>query len=330
MSPAARASCAAVSTALLAGLLAGGCVEPCPQRLVGLPDLIRDYNVNADAVPRLWARAKLSVTMAYENGTEFTWQSGAPTCLLLLAKGPGRLGPHDFALIGRETAAVELFRLGSSGQEGLYYFWYHFGNRGGAWYGRHELAGAPGIRDMPIDPMQLLSVLAVCPLPEDGTQLPAVAVSMNKQPGDYAYVVTYIDRQPVTGRILFRREVFFRWSDTAPPRPYRVNILDTAGRRVMTANLKDYRPIALADVDGPTRAPPIMPADIEIVANPFPGVAASVKRIHLVLSGMTTADKWDREQCRFWERLPGGIEPVAVDRDISSGRTTQPATRAGK
>jgi hypothetical protein len=313
MSPRAAARLAAVG--LLAA--AAGCEPPCPKKLVTLETLVREHNTNADALPRLWARAKLAVTLVHPDGWRFTWGSTAdralPNGLLLLAKGEDKLGPHDFVLIGRETLAVELFRLGSSTEEGKYYFWYRFGQRGGAWFGRHEFAGAPGVKHMPIDPTQLLSVLAVCALPADATKLPAVALSMQKDPCDYAYVVTYLDRQPVTGRILFRREVHFRWSDTEPRRAYKVNLFDAAGRRVVTARMGDYRPVDVSDLDDPPAVAPVMPTDIEIVCNPFPGVEVFVERIHVVLSEMTAADIWERAACRLSSALPPGVRAVQVD-----------------
>ena len=306
-------------------LAAGGCA-PCPETLVGLDRLVAEHNANADGVPRLWARAALSVTIDARDAPAFTWRSGEPTCLLLLAKGPDRLGPHDFVLIARETAAVELFRIGSSAEQGEYYFWFRFGERGGAWVARHEAPPAGGARRLPIDPSQLLSVLAVCALPDDPTKLPAVALGMNNEPGDCAYVVTLIDRQPVTRRILFRREVYFRWSDTEPRRPYKVNLFDHAGRRVMTAHLKGYRPIDVSELDDPPAKAPVMPTDIEMVSNPQPGVRTFIRRIHLRLSEMTASDrtnedKWERSACRF--SPPEGIVPVRVDGEPAS----KPAAR---
>ena len=245
---------------------------------------------------------------------------------VLLAKGRERVGPHDFVLIARETAAVELFRIGSSAEQGEYYFWFRFGERGGAWVARHEAPPAGGARRLPIDPSQLLSVLAVCALPDDPTKLPAVALGMNNEPGDCAYVVTLIDRQPVTRRILFRREVYFRWSDTEPRRPYKVNLVDHAGRRVMTAHLKRYRAIDVSEVDDPPAKAPVMPTDIEMVSNPQPGVRTFIRRIHLRLSEMTASDrtnedKWERSACRF--SPPEGIVPVRVDGEPAS----KPAAR---
>ena len=345
-----RPAVARILVLLPVGLLAvGGCVEQCPKTLLSLDELIGEYNANADAVPRLWARVRMSVTLDVPDAPAFTWRSGSPTCLLLLRKAPRKLGldpaelsalprplrvlllrkapertgPHDFVLIGRETVAVELFRIGSSTEQGVYYFWYRLGERAGAWFGRHAAAGAPGARSLPIDPMQLLGVLAVCPLPDDPERLPAVAVGMQNTPGDCAYVLTLIDRQPVTGRLLLKREIYFRWSDKEPPRPYKVNLLDSAGRRVMTAHLKHYAPIDVSELDDPPDRQPVMPTDIEIVCNPFQGTETLVRRIHLELSEMTAEDKWDRAACDF--KPPAGAPVVPVDPPTRPLARTRPA-----
>jgi hypothetical protein len=293
---------------------------------VSLGELVARYNANADAVPRLWARADMSVTLdgAATGAGDLTWRSGLPTCLLLMTKGPDRFGPQDFVLVGRETAAMELFRLGVSTEQGEYYFWYRFGDRKGAWCGRTATAAAPGMGRVPLDPTQLLSVLAVCPLPSDQTSIPAVVLDMHNTPGDCAYVVTCLDRQPVSGRILLRRQMFFRWSDDqSPARPYRVDLFDPAGRRVMTAELKDYRPIDVSKLDDPPAVKPEMPTDIDVVWNDQPGVKPLVRRIHMVLSEMTAEDKWPREACKFTP--PSGVVPVRVDRDVL-GAASRPAT----
>ena len=282
-----------------------GCPPQCPQTSVPLEALVAEYNANASAVPRLWARARMSVTLADEDGRRFTWGSAsplaAPNGLLLLSKGPDELGPHDFVLIGRETAAVELFRLGSNVDEGLYYLWYRFGDRGRAWWGRTAYAGAPGVEHLPLDPNQLLSVLSVCALPSDFTTLPTAAMTMSHDP--CAYVVTYVDRQPVSEKILFRRQVYFRWSDERPRRPFRVDLLDNEGRRVMTADLDRYRAIAGAGRE----PPPVMPTDIRIA---WPGRGSGV---HLLLSDMTAEDRWSPQATQFRRFLPDGIPIDQVD-----------------
>jgi len=298
-------------------LLAAGCCTP-PTTAVTLDELLAEHNANAAAVPRLWARARVQVDLV-ADGLPLSWGSTSPLAepngLLLLAKGEHRLGPHDFVLIGRETMAVELFRLGSSVAEGRYYFWARFGRHGGAWWGRHRYAGAPQVGGLPIDPTQLLAVLGVCELPDDLTELPAATLRMDRRPCEYAYVVSVLDRQPVSRRIVVQREVHFTWDDRKPRRPFLVRIFDAAGRPALTARMSDYRPIDSPDTAG---AAPVMPADIRISWE-GPPADTYVRQIHLVLSEMTTADTWDRDACRF---DPQGIDPgrvVQVDAHLDSG-----------
>jgi len=295
-----------------------GCAPRCPESWVPREELVAEYNANADAAPRLWARAKITVTFATEDGWPVRWGSTSALAgtngLLLLIKGDDPDGPHDFLLRGLE-AGSELFRVGSSATDGVYYFAYRFGEGAGAWFGRHDLAGAPGIAELPIDPNQLLSVLGIVALPADFTRLPTVVMTMRT--GPCAYVLSYLDRQPITGRILFRREVFFRWSDREQRRPFRVNLFDADGRGVMTAELKTYRTI---NVPGsPADRQPIMPTDIEIH---WP---EKKSRVHIVLSEMTAEPRGTREACRFFDergrpRWPGrsvAIDALAETKDSS-------------
>ena len=213
-------------------------------------------------------------------------------------------------LIGRTVGATELFRLGNSAQEGVYYLWYSFGDHRRALWGRDALAGAAGA-DMPIDPMQILSVLNITPLPADFAALPTAVLTFSDGP-PWSYVLTVIDRQPVTGEILCRREVRCTWDDRKQPLPYRVDLFDAAGRRVMTAELGDYQPIRAPDAAGP---PPRMPTDITMT---WPEKRS---RIHLVLSEMTTEATWDRTQALFEAHRPGGLTPdqiLQVDQELDT------------
>ncbi|MGA2266204.1 MAG: hypothetical protein ABSH10_07225 [Phycisphaerae bacterium] len=293
---------------------AGGCEPTAPRTALTRQELIAQHNANAREIPRLWARARIALTLTDSQGRTVSWGStsamAGPNGLLLYARGPKALGPHDFVLIGRAAGATELFRLGNSAKEGAYYLWYGLGERRGAMWGRDELAGAPGV-DMPIDPMQILSVLNITALPDNFTTLPAVVMTLSDQPR--AYVLTTIDRQPVSGEILCRKEIYCTWDDRQPPRPYRVNLFDAAGRCVMTAELKDYKPIHAAASAGPA---PQMPTDVEIT---WPEKRS---RIHLVLSDMTTDDTWDREQTLFRSHLPAGLPPdqvTQVDKNLRGG-----------
>ncbi len=302
-----------------AGLaLAAGCAAPCPDKLASIDQIVAAHNTNAASVPRLWARVEMDVTLKPQSGPEMTWRSGSPTGLLLYRRGPKPDGPHDFVLIGRETASVELFRLGASIAQGLYYFWYKFGDRAGAWYGRLALAGAPGVKQAPVDPMQLLSVLGITALPAEPGKLPAVALSMNNTPGRCAYVVTVLDRQPVSNRVLFKREIILPWTDKEPPLPTRVNIFDDTGRRVMTAALADYKPIDVSSMDKPPTKSPVMPTDIDIVCNEMPGSHTFIRRIRLRISEMTVEDKWLPEAVDF--QSPPGVVPVLADQPGKSAK----------
>lgn len=300
-------------TICVIGTASCGCVR-CPQMHVSIDHLVREYNAGAAAVPRLWARVKMDITLADEKGRTFTWRSATPNGHLLLAKSDNRLGPHDFVLIGREVGQ-ELFRVGSSVAEGVYYCWYRFGGKGVALWGRQELAGAPGIEALPIEPYQLLAVLGICELPADFTKLPTVAMAMSSNP--CAYVLTYIDRTPISNRIGFRREMYFRWSDAEPRRPFLIKFFSSDGRRVMTARMKNYQPVELADVKEPPSKPVVMPTDITIEV--CGREKSPIRRIHMVLSKMTTADKWQRAAVRFSENLPPGIKKVQIDRHIGTG-----------
>ncbi len=291
-----------------------GCTQ-CPQTHVSIDHLVGEYNSNAAAVPRLWARARMDITLADEKGRTATWSSATPNGLLVLAKSNNRLGPHDFALIGREVGQ-EVFRVGSSVAEGLYYCWYRLGGKGVAMWGRQELAGAPGIKALPIEPYQLLAVLGICELPADLTKLPTVAMTMSRNP--CAYVLTYVDREPISNRITFRREMYFRWSDTEPRRPFLINFFSPGGRRVVTARLRDYKPVEIVDVKKAPSGPIVMPTDItiEICASQ----KSAIRRIHIVFSKMTTADKWQRAAVNFAENLPSGIKKVQIDKHIGPRR----------
>jgi len=307
-----RLPAGALASLTCAALLAG-CQLRAPEAQVSIDRLVADYNANARKVPRLWARARITVSLP---GSIPVSTAG----LLMLAKTADPLGSQDFVLIGYENLAVELFRLGSSAAEGKYYFWYGLGGSGRAWWGWHKYAGADGVEEMPVDPNQLLSVLSVCALPRDFSRLPTVALSMTHRPGQRvaggqvpAYVLTYIDRQPQSRRIIFKREIFFNWDDSALRRPFLVRLFDGAGHRVMTARLRDYQAIR---TDPPQARAPVMPTDIEI------SWPAKDSKVHIRLSEMTTEDKWDPDNCRFLEFLPAGLDPARirqVDRSLETG-----------
>ena len=310
-----RSALRLLTLVLMAAAVLAGCGPHQPKTTLTRAQLLERYNTNAAAVPRLWARAKIALTLTDKDGRRLSWGSTSPVVspngLLLMAKGDMPLGPHDFVLIGRAPAATELFRLGNSSRDGIYYLWYSLGDHSGAMWGHDELAGAPGV-DMPIDPMAVLGVLTVTDLPTNPTDLPTIVLTLNTKP--YEYVLTYVDRRPVTGEILFHREIHCTWSDSKPPRPFLVNLFDAEGHKVMAASLGNYKAIDVPDSSG--GAGPVMPTDIQIT---WP---AKNSRLHMVLSEMTTAEKWDRSQALFTPNMPRSIpldEVVQVDKALGSG-----------
>jgi hypothetical protein len=182
----------------------------------------------------------------------------------------------------------------------VYYLWTSLGDHRAALWGRDALAGAPGV-DMPIDPMQVLSVLNITPLPGDFKTLPAAVLTLSDGP-PWSYVISVLDRQPLTGEILCRREVRCTWDDRTEPLPYRVDLFDATGQPTMTAELRDYRTVRA----GGGSPPPRMPTDITLT---WPQKRS---RIHLVLSEMTTEPTWDRGQALFKAHLPAGLTPDQI------------------
>lgn len=301
-----------IVTVCAAAAALGGCGPRTPAKAMSRAELVRQYNANAAAAPRLWARAKIEVSLPDAKGRKFTWGStsplSSPNGLLLLVKEAGRGDRQDFVLMGLAPGATELFRLGSSLSEGVYYLWYNYGDRGAAWWGRHEYAAAPGV-EMPLDPSDLLSVLCVTELPEDYTHLPTVTLRLEESPP--SYVLTYLANQPVSGEVVVRREVHFNWDDK-PPRPFLVKLFDANGRVVMTARLGDYKPIRIAS-EGV--AAPLAPTDILII---WPEKSS---RLHITLSEMSVVKVWNREQFLFERNLPREL-PLAnvtqVDKDLGT------------
>lgn len=284
--------------------LAGGCCPPRPP-IVSVERIVGDYNANANTVPRLWARADVRLTVTDAAG--LPWRYAPSTALLILQKGAAPLGPHNFVLIGKE-AGQEVFRMGNSLADEVYYMWFAVGDRCGAIFGRTALAGAPGVEDLPIDPLGVLSLLTVNALPADLTELPVVTLRLDESNcRKRAYVLTQIQRQPVSGRIVGRREIYFPWQQGQPLRPFMVKFLDNKGQTVMVAELDDYRPIDTEGLDDPPARPPLLATDIDIR---FP---LNDGRIELTLSEMTTLEKFSPVVFEFLRWLPKCIDPRKLE-----------------
>lgn len=279
-----------------------GCLPPTPTFTASLRQLVSEHNANARWVPRLWARAAVEMRIVTDKGIiPFGSVSGPPNGLLLLDKGKGRFGPHNFVLIGKESGTrQEIFRLGNSLGDGVYYYWYHYGTRGGGAYARTRRGEASGIGGFPIDPLQLISVLSICELPDDFTRLPTVVMRMDESnPYKRAYVLTYIDGRPGEVPIGLRREIYFHWDDNKPRRPFKIKFLDGAQKTVMIAELSSYQLIETGDAPREATSP-AMPTDIRIS---WPRTGS---RLHIVLSELSTKQV-DPEAFLLWDRLPAGL-----------------------
>lgn len=309
----------AIALVLLAGMfMAAGCNHEPPTTRVSFEALLLEHNANASRVPRLWARARIAITMIDpKTSLPLTWGStsslASPNGLLILFKAEDPFEPEDFVLIGREMAGVELFRIGLSKAEGVYYFWHNFGDQRGAYWGEIDRVGAPGVASLAIDPRDLLAVLNLSELPTDMAMLPLVALTMDETPGDYAYVLHRLDRTGVGQRVGMRRQTFIRWDDDDPREAFRTRFFDRQGNVVMTADQSDYEPIAAVEGDPPA----LMPTDIRIA---WPDGT----EIHLVLSEMTAEDRADPAVCGFRDFLPGGIGPEQIIQ-IDAAPTDTPA-----
>lgn len=252
-------------------MLAGGCSQKCPsvETLVDLDTLLAEHNANAGKIPYLRASAKYDVTFVTEGGLPLPWSSYG---YVFYSRGDSPLGPHDFALVGKE-AGNDVFRMGTSTEDNEYYAWASMGSNRFAFVGRLHLAGAPGVKGLAVDPTQLLEVLGITPWPGGSGGLPATALTLTHLPGEEipadqrcAYVLTTVARQPVSKNILFRRETYVTWDGdpNTPRRPFLVNVLDDQGRRLITARVSDYRPVDTSELESPPDQPPVMPTDIRL------------------------------------------------------------------
>jgi hypothetical protein len=299
------------ATLLLAALLLTACC-PRPEIIQPIDSVIGQYNDNAGAIDQLWARAKVEVTLANDDGLTAKWgsvsQAAMPNAQLMMLRRDD--GEWDFVLIGREAGGVELFRLGISGQENAYYFWYNFGGEAVAYWGRNDLAGAPGVDGMPIYPADLLAALGLAPMPSDQTDLPAVVMTLRDEECNYAYELTSLDRQPLTNRIFVRRRTYLTWSDDLPPRPFAVDLFDAQGLCSVSATLANEQPI---ETDGDQVV--VAPTEITLVWNDpnWP-----VRRLRLVLSDMSATHEFRPEILLFEARRPAMAEEniIQIDRHV--------------
>lgn len=287
---------------LLLAIAFAGCY-PVPPEQVSMDQLVDGYNANAVNVPQLWSRAKIAVTIPRTIGS-FTWGNtsslAANNGYLVLFKN-GAAGPHDFVLIGKENIA-EIFRLGSSTDEGVYYLWFKAGGHEGAWIGSLGDAATPQGSDLALNPAEFLSVLGIVELPK--SVLPTMKTDDNPWRKDHYYKLT--DALP-TGK----REMYFDWpKNVAAPRPLnKVILYDKANHPIMTAKLSKYQTIA--DANGAR-----MPTEIVIDWHGAKGTTT----LAMAISEMTAAPKPERSIVTLGDHMPD----IAPDKINHIGATRPP------
>jgi hypothetical protein len=342
-----RLAVALVAAGALAAMLVApvGCAEvrfPDPATLVDRETLIAEHNDNAARLPFVMARGKVTVSWRDPSGLTIPSTFDAT---VLLGKNPRvATGPHNFALSAREVGQT-VFRMGTSLAEDIYYLWYRLGDRQGGLVGRLSLAGAPGVAGLAIDPTQVVAALGITEFSEDLTRLPVEGLRVRFDREAYirewkargglgdpcqpvgfessAYVLTTIDRQPVSGHLVFRRETWFNWSPdpNTPRRAFLVKVLDARGRDVMTARLNRWRAVDLSELESPPDPAPTMPTDIRIEfappSDPQRKAQGYVRALRLDLGELIAADLDYDAACG--PRLPSDFDPdrlIVVDRDV--------------
>jgi hypothetical protein len=285
-------------------LLQAGCT-PCPTTSVDVKQLVGEYNANAAAIPKLWTRSKIDLSLVDDKGSTSNWSTSDG----LLLTGKANAANPDFVLVGRESGQ-EVMRLGTSSADNRYYAWYHFGDKGGAWTGRADRAGATGATEIFADPLTLVSLLGI-------VELPPGSVTLNMDRGGFlkgscAYVLTCQDSPGGANRLISRREIYFTWTQDGPRRVFQVICFGRDGRRVLTAKLSDYGPVSGADVHG---QPAIVPTDITMVEDESPGHKSHLRRLRLNLSGMKVGQADPSEAAKFWDNLPPVLRDHVIDVD---------------
>ena len=291
---------------LLLAVITGCTQQRCPgfKTVKPIEAVIKNYNANATRLPRIWLRVDLTAVIREKPsdliGLPWTFSNG----IIMIRKQDNRFAIPDFKLILKE-AGKTVAQVGTSSNDRVYYMWQTLSNKIPSYFGELKYAGAPNVNKLPIDPIQLMSILCINELPADLTRAPFVTQRISSKP--CAYVLTYIDRQPVTNKFIARREIYFQRAVTVNPdgnevelpcRPFMVKIFDQKGFEVFTAKMSKYKPITLEDVDDENQPYPVMPTNIEMKCN-ITGTWLKLNIKHL-----TTGEEFDSDAYDFWDIMP--------------------------
>ncbi len=221
-----------VGIAALAGCRAGPGTkgrEGPPGPLPSYATIAAAYNGRVAPLDRVWARSVVRVWYPDREGEEQTdqveghFQFVRARNLLLTFK---KLG---------ETYAA----LGSNDER---YWWIELGEEKVAWVGDHGPGTAERARELglPVQPIDLIRLLGVLPLPEPGSDpIPAVTRSRDGR----SVLVTMF---PMMGSGASSVKGVRYRLDPRTFEPTRIQLLDEAGRVAMEAGLSRFQPVALA------------------------------------------------------------------------------------
>jgi hypothetical protein len=308
--------------ALGAILLAStGCCNvncPDPSSLVGVETVVDEYNHNADKAPYLWARAHVKI-LVHDPATgipvfRYGDLVGDFNGLVLLDKNPDDpAGAPNFLLKVSEPGGYTVFAMGNSLADGMFHLWYRQ-NEPKAWIGRTQMAGAAGT-GLPIDPLLLANVFTIKPLPEL-TALPTVVQRIQTQ-CKCAYVLTYVDRRPLSGKILARSEYVFPWKTKGPGKLETIRFLDPVGMTAMEARIGDYRSIDTSEMEQPPEVPPVLAHRIQLTAfDPKTRNRSMTLEIHL--ENASTKAVLYSAACRLENAVPSDV--LSGARNVQSNR----------
>jgi hypothetical protein len=249
----------AVAGLLAATLVLTGCppaqrAAVCPGPPLPEAELIALNNANAQKVPSLRANADVEISFRHEDKVRTERLRDG---LLLLLKDREHPDAVPSFLLRAVMVSEPYFGAGVDAAAGEYYFWLDppRGEAAARW-GRLDDLHRAGYESMPVDPVDLLSVLAVLPWPLRDPDRPVLSLPKDDP---CLYDLLFFGRAGEEGGVQLRRQV---WLDrtVVPPRPWRVWVFDSAGRVTVDATLADYRKIDVPSLPADER--PVMPTDI--------------------------------------------------------------------
>lgn len=313
----ARTSSVAVVLLIACSAVLTGCppearVAVCPgPPLAAEAELVAQNNANAAKVPSLRADADVEISYVAEGQER---SERLRDGMLLLLKRPGSPADVPSFLLRAVLVSEPYFGAGVDAAAGEHYFWLD-PPRGAsvARWGLLENLDRPDWEMLPVDPVDLLSVLAVLEWPVNDRASPILSMPKDDP---CLYDLLFFGGAGGAGGVRLRRQV---WLDRtqSPPRPTRVWLFDAWGEVTVDATLSDYRRIDALALPAAQR--PVMPTDI-LLRYPREQV---IRSLRLRLSNMTVGTEDVPVRPEMFERRR--VVPPGIDDQRPLGPATQPA-----